>query len=169
MVDWLLLLLPGTIWGASFLFIAEGLDALSPNGVTFVRIAVGFAALSLVPAARRPILPSDRSRTAALGVLWLAFPLSMFPFAEQHVSSALTGMLNGATALFAAAVASIIARRMPSPMILAGLAIGLLGAVMIALPGIGDGSGDAQQAQSVLLIGAALMSYGVAVNLAGPL
>jgi drug/metabolite transporter (DMT)-like permease len=95
-VEWALLLTPGTIWGASFFFIAEGLEAMAPNGVTFTRIAIGFLTLSLLPAARRPIARDDRLKTALLGVLWLAFPLSMFPFAEQHVSSALTGMLTGA-------------------------------------------------------------------------
>jgi len=109
-VDWLLLILPGVIWGASFLFIAEGLEALAPNGVTFVRIFVGFLTLSMIPAARRPLARSDRAATAALGVLWLAFPLSMFPFAEQRVSSALTGMLNGANPLFATLVAAYIGR-----------------------------------------------------------
>jgi drug/metabolite transporter (DMT)-like permease len=168
-VDSLLLILPGVIWGASFLFIAEGLEALGPNGVTFVRILVGFLTLSMIPAARGPLARSDRAATAALGVLWLAFPLSMFPFAEQHVSSALTGMLNGATALFAAAVASILARRMPSRLILAGLAVGLLGAVLIALPGISSGGGSRDQTKGVLLIVAALISYGIAVNLARPL
>src|SRR5579862_4947169 len=113
-LDWSLLILPGLIWGASFLFIAEGLESLTPNGVTFVRIAIGFVTLSVTfvriaigfvtlsvfPAARRPVGREDRGSIALLGVLWLAFPLSMFPFAEQHVSSALTGMLNGATPLF---------------------------------------------------------------------
>ena len=169
MVDSLLLILPGVIWGASFLFIAEGLEALGPNGVTFVRILIGFLTLSLIPAARGPLARSDRAATAVLGVLWLAFPLSMFPFAEQHVSSALTGMLNGATPLFAAAVASILARRMPSRTILIGLAVGFLGAVLIALPGISNGGGSGHQARSVLLIVAALISYGVSVNLARPL
>ena len=169
MVDWLLLILPGVIWGASFLFIAEGLEALGPNGVTFIRIVVGFLTLSLIPAARRPIARPDWAATAALGVLWLAFPLSMFPFAEQHVSSALTGMLNGATALFAAAVASILARRMPSRTVLIGLAIGLLGGVLVALPGLSDGGGSGGQTKGILLIVAALVSYGVAVNLARPL
>jgi drug/metabolite transporter (DMT)-like permease len=168
-VDLLLLIVPGVIWGASFLFIAEGLDALAPNGVTFVRIVVGFVTLSMIPAARRPVARGDRAATAALGVLWLAFPLSMFPFAEQHVSSALTGMLNGATPLFAAAVASIIARRMPSGAVLAGLAVGVLGAVLIALPGLSAGGGPGGQRWGILLIVAALSSYGVAVNLARPL
>ena len=98
-MGWLLVVVPGVIWGASFLFIAEGLQAVAPMGVTFVRIAIGFVTLSLVPSARRPIVRGDRLKTALLGILWLAFPLSMFPFAEQHVSSALAGMLNGATPL----------------------------------------------------------------------
>ena len=99
--------MPGVIWGASFLFIAEGLEAVAPNGVTFTRIAIGFLTLSLFPSARRPVARADWAGTAALGVLWLAFPLSMFPFAEQHVSSALDPLLKiVATPLFVAAVAS---------------------------------------------------------------
>src|SRR5215510_15626486 len=134
-VDWALLVVPGVIWGASFLFIAEGLAALEPNGVTFTRILVGFLTLSLFPSARKPVARSDWAGTAALGVLWLAFPLSMFPFAEQHVSSALTGMLNGATPLFAAAVASLVSRRLPSRGVVFGVAVGFLGAILIAVPG----------------------------------
>ena len=111
MSDWLLLAGPGLIWGASFLFIAEGLEAVGPNGVTFVRILVGFLTLMLFPAAWRPDKREDRLAIVTLGVIWLAFPLSMFPHAEQRVSSALTGMLNGATPLFTAIVASLLARR----------------------------------------------------------
>ena len=168
-MDWLLIVIPGVIWGASFLFIAEGLEAVSPNGVTFLRILIGFLSLSLVPSARRPILRTDRGRTAALGVLWLAFPLSMFPFAEQHVSSALTGMLNGATPIFAAIVASIVARRLPSLAMVAGLAVGVVGAVLMAVPGFAPGAAGAGQTSGILMILAALICYGVSINLAGPL
>jgi drug/metabolite transporter (DMT)-like permease len=166
--DWLLLVLPGTIWGASFLFIAEGLDAVAPNGVTFLRIAIGFSTLSLIPAARKPILASDRWRTAALAVVWMAFPLSMFPFAEQHVSSALTGMLNGATPLFAAVVATIVARRLPPRPVLVGITVGFAGAVLMAVPAMG-GATPQNQPLGVLLILLALCSYGVAINMARPL
>lgn len=164
--DWFLLVVPGVIWGASFLFIAEGLEAIGPNGVTFVRILVGFATLALLPSVRRPVPRSDWAGIVLLGVLWLAFPLSMFPFAEQRVSSALTGMLNGATPLFTAIVAAGLARRAPSRGVAAGLAVGLTGAVLVAWPTIHEGHSSIL---GVLLILAALVSYGFALNLARPL
>src|SRR4051794_623252 len=66
---WLLLIVPGLIWGASFLFIAEGLRAVGPNGITFLRIAVGFATLAFFPAARKPIPREDWGHIVWLGVL----------------------------------------------------------------------------------------------------
>jgi drug/metabolite transporter (DMT)-like permease len=166
LTDWLLLVVPGVIWGASFLFIAEGLEAVAPNGVTFSRIAIGFATLSLFPSARLPVARADWAGTAALGVLWLAFPLSMFPFAEQHVSSALTGMLNGATPLFVAAVASVLARQLPARGVMMGLAVGVGGAGVMAVPALGGGVNSAVGVGLILM---ALVSYGVALNLARPL
>jgi drug/metabolite transporter (DMT)-like permease len=168
-INSLLLIVPGIIWGASFLFIAEGLEALSPAGVAFVRIIVGFLTLSLVPAVRRPILEADRLKIVMLSVVWMAFPLTMFPFAEQHVSSALAGMLNGAVPLFVAAVAGLVSRRLPSRSVLIGLAVGFLGAILIALPGVTGSDGLRGQAIGVLLILAALVSYGIAYTLSGPL
>ena len=104
--DWLLLIVPGVIWGASFLLIAEAMRSIGPYGVTFVRILIGFATLSLFPGVRKPVPGSEWTGIVGLGVLWLAFPLSLFPFAEQHISSALTGMLNGVNPLFTAIVAA---------------------------------------------------------------
>lgn len=164
-LDWILLVVPGTIWGASFLFIAEGLDAMAPNGITFMRIAIGFACLSLVPAARRPLAPGDGWRTAMLGFLWLALPLSLFPFAEQRVSSALTGMLNGAAPITTAIVASLVARRWPERPVMWGLVTGVSGTILIAIPDI-DGSSSAL---GVALILTAIVLYGAALNLARPL
>ena len=164
-MDWILLIVPGVIWGASFLFIAEGLEAMGPNGVTFTRILVGFLTLALVPGSRRAIRRDDWVGTALVGLLWMAFPLSMFPYAERHVSSALTGMLNGAVPLFIAIVAAGTARRWPSRGIAVGLAVGLGGAVLMGLPTLGQGRSTGV---GVLLILAALVSYGFALNIARP-
>ena len=166
LIDWALLVTPGLIWGASFLFIAEGLEAVAPDGITFLRFVIGFATLSLVPGARQAVRASDRAGIAWLGVVWLAFPMSMFPHAEQHVSSALTGMLNGAIPLIAAGVAALLARQRPTGPVVLGLAVGFGGAVLMAVPDLGAGGNSTR---GVLLISAALVSYGVAINLARPL
>jgi len=160
---WLLLIVPGLIWGASFLFIAEGLRAVAPNGITFLRIAIGFTTLALFPAARKSVPREAWSQIAWLGVLWFAFPLSMFPFAEQRLSSALTGMLNGANPLFATLVACIIARRAPSKGVAWSLAIGFGGAVLMAIPALNEGRSSTD---GILMIIAALTSYGVALSIA---
>src|SRR5262245_13007383 len=165
MSDWLLLLVPGIIWGASFLFIAEGLAATGPMGVTVIRIAIGFASLACFKASWKRIERRDWINVAALGIVWMAFPLSMFPFAEQRISSALAGMLNGAVPLSAAIVASVIARQLPSRHTARGLAVGLAGAVLMALPTIGEPS----SAAGVLMVVAAIASYGFAPNIARPL
>ena len=166
LIDWAVLVLPGTIWGASFLFIAEGLRAIPPDGITFLRFVIGFLTLSMVPDARRPVLKGDRVGIAWLGVLWFAFPMSMFPHAEQHVSSALTGMLNAGVPFVATAVAATLARRMPAGAVLLGLLVGLAGVTLMAIPGLRGGSSSAR---GIALIAMALVSYGVSINLARPL
>jgi drug/metabolite transporter (DMT)-like permease len=165
-VDWLLVVIPGVIWGASFHFIAEGLRAVGPDGVTFLRILIGFATLALFPSTRRPIQRRDWAAVALLGLVWFAFPLSMFPHAEQRVSSALTGMLNGATPLFTAIVAASLSRRLPPRGVMAGLAVGLTGVVLIAWPGLGE---SRSSTTGLLLIFAAVVSYGFALPIAQPL
>jgi drug/metabolite transporter (DMT)-like permease len=164
--DWVILSLPGLIWGASYLFIADALGAIGPGGVTLVRLAVGFLTLCLFPSARKPVLRSDWMKIMALGAFWMAFPLSMFPFAERYVSSALTGMLNGANPLFTATVAAILVWKLPSRRVMMGIAIGMAGTVVIALPTLDEGRSTVA---GVGMIVAALVSYGVALNLASPL
>lgn len=165
-IETLLLVTPGVIWGASFLFIAEGLAALPPDGVTFLRFVIGFLTLACVPGARQPVAREDWPKVAGLGVVWMAFPMSLFPHAEQHVSSALTGMLNGAIPLLSAIAGTLITRTLPSRAVAAGLAVGFSGAVLMALPGLDRGGSEAR---GVLLIGLALVSYAVAIHLARPL
>jgi drug/metabolite transporter (DMT)-like permease len=165
-VDWLLLAVPGIIWGSSFYFIAIGLDSFSPGLITPMRVLIGFLTLSAFPKARAPIPRSAWLNIALLGVVWLAIPLSAFPFAEQHVSSSVIGMLNGASPLFVALVAIGISRLLPPRGQVLGLGIGLVGVFCIALPTINQGSSSTFG--TVLVLGA-LTLYGVALNVAAPL
>ena len=165
-LDWVRWVIPGVVWGTSFFFIAEGLEAFPAILITPMRICFGFLTLAMVPATRRVrIERTDWPRVALLGLIWMAIPLSLFPFAEQSVSSSVTGMLNGATPIFVTTVAAAMARRVPRLRQLVGLAAGFAGVVLIALPSGGAGNSWG----GIGLIFIALVFYGFALNVAVPL
>ena len=165
-LDWGLLCTAGGIWGASFLFIAIGLDAFDPSLITTLRITFGFGVLAFLPATRRSIARADWPRLVLVGITWVAIPLSMFPLAERHVSSAVTGMLNGATPLFAAAVATLMLHRLPPRQQLVGLGVGFVGVLLIGLASVGE---ESSSLGGIILILIALCSYGIAYNVQVPL
>ncbi len=164
--EWLLLAGVALIWGSSYLFIDIGLEALAPGVIAVVRVALGLAALSLVPAARRPIGREDLVRVAFLGVIWAGLPMILFPVAQQWIDSSVAGMLNGAVPLASAAWAVVLLRR-PLPRVhAAGLLIGFAGVLAISWPQL-QGS-RATTLGAGLVIGAVVL-YGLAIDLAVPL
>jgi drug/metabolite transporter (DMT)-like permease len=164
--EWLLLASVAMIWGSSFLFIDIGLEALRPGVIALSRVALGVAALSLFPAARRPIGREDRTRVAFLGVIWAGLPLLLFPLAQQWIDSSVAGMLNGAVPLAGAAWAVLLLRR-PLPRTHAvGLSVGFAGVLAISWPEL-QGSRATMLGTSLVVL--AVICYGLAVNLAVPL
>ncbi|MEZ5230456.1 MAG: DMT family transporter [Acidimicrobiales bacterium] len=165
--DWLLFLGIATIWGSSFFFIAVALESLQPGLITFLRVGLGALVLALLPGnERRPVEAADRSRFVALSVLWVALPFTLFPLAEQHINSAVTGLLNGGTPIFAAIAGTLWFGRSPRGLQLLGIAVGFVGVSLISAPSLGEGSSEAL---GVALVVLATMCYGVAINLAAPL
>lgn len=187
--DWGLFVAVAAIWGASFLFIDIGLDAFPPGLITLLRVGSGAAALWALPPsitrrinaqhtgdpktqrsgrsiAETKIEPADRTRLLVLSVIWVAVPFTLFPLAEQHINSSVTGLLNGATPIFAATVAAVLLRQRARGPLLAGLVVGFVGIALISAPSIGDGS---NQASGVLMVLAATACYGFAINLAAPM
>lgn len=166
-VEWGLLSATALIWGASFLLIAEGLEAYSPGMVTWVRLSLGMVTLALFPAARRRIARSDWPQVILLGLVWMAVPFLLFPIAQQWISSSMAGMLNGAMPLFAAVVASLLLRRLPGPAQALGLGVGFVGVVL--LTGFGAEDSESSTVLGIALVLVAVACYGLAVNIAVPL
>ena len=166
-VEWGLLTGIALIWGSSFLWIAIGLEAFSPPVIALIRVTLGALALAVVPRSRRPVEREDRLRIAVLGVIWMGGPLLLFPYAEESVSSAVAGMINGGVPLTSAVAATIMFRRLPGRSQLAGLAVGFVGITLITLPSLLDGAAATVLGVAYLLLAIAL--YGVATNIAGPL
>lgn len=164
--DWALFTSIAGIWGASFLFIAIGLESLQPGVVTLARVSLGAATLNLLPGASVPIERADRPRLLAVSVLWVALPFTLFPIAEQHINSAVTGLLNGATPMFTALFAALFFGRRTTGPQLAGVGVGFAGIVLISAPSLGEGS---TQALGVGLVLLATLCYGLATNLVVPL
>jgi drug/metabolite transporter (DMT)-like permease len=165
--DWGLFLSLALIWGSSFLFIAIGLDAFHPGLVTLLRVALGAGFLALIPRTRQVAIDrSDWGKVAMLAAIWVAIPFTLFPIAQQWIDSAIAGMLNGATPIFTAFLATVLLRSLPGPLQIAGLIVGFAGILAIALPSAGS---DTTAAIGVILVVVATIGYAVSLNMVPPL
>ena len=122
------------IWGIPYLFIRIAVGELSPPALVFFRTAL--AALILLPFAVSP----DGLRAAAARWLPLlvfagvevAAPWLLLSSAEQHISSALAGLLISAVPLVGVVIATAMGNREQlGPTTLGGLVVGLAGVVLI--------------------------------------
>jgi drug/metabolite transporter (DMT)-like permease len=86
-VEWGLTLGIGLIWGSAFLWIALGVDDLSPGVVAFSRVALGSAALAAFGSARKRIAREDWGRIVAIAVVGNAAPALLFAIAETELDS----------------------------------------------------------------------------------
>ncbi|MDH3189076.1 MAG: DMT family transporter [Acidimicrobiia bacterium] len=165
--DWGLFLGLSAIWGASFLFMAIGLDAFHPGLVTLLR--VGFGATFMLAIRRTRDVRVERADWASillLSVIWVAIPFTLFPLAQQWIDSGAAGMLNGATPIFTAVVASFLLKQLPGRIQIAGLITGFVGIVAIAVSSSG---GERTALIGVLLVVAATIGYAFSTNIVAPL
>lgn len=165
--DWGLFLGLSAIWGASFLFMAIGLDAFHPGLVTLLR--VGFGATFMLAIRRTRDVRVERADWASillLSVIWVAIPFTLFPLAQQWIDSGVAGMLNGATPIFTAVVASFLLKQLPGRIQIAGLITGFVGIVAIAVSSSG---GERTALVGVLLVVAATIGYAFSTNIVAPL
>jgi drug/metabolite transporter (DMT)-like permease len=149
------------IWGNSFVFIKVGLGSLTPAGVVFSRLFLGMVTMLVISAVTRTPLPPRRY----WGPLFIAAFLMtsggwfLFAFSEQYLSSALAGIINGATPLLTlVAILAAFPEEKPTRQRMVGLVIGFAGVLVVV--GVWQGLG----ATTWLGIGACLLAvvgYGI--------
>jgi drug/metabolite transporter (DMT)-like permease len=166
-LDWLLSIGMALTWGSSFLLIKISIRHFDSSVIPLGRTAFGAAALLLIPSARKRIAKEHWPRFLALGFVWMALPFLLYPLAEESVSSAITGMMNGGLPVVVTVVTAIWVRSVPSPRRMLAVLVGFLGIALIAVPSIREGS--TADAKGITLLLLALLSYAVAINLARPL
>ncbi|WP_053856732.1 DMT family transporter [Mycolicibacterium mucogenicum] len=149
-------------WGSSFLFIKVGLQGVSPAQVVVGRLGVGALTLAcvLVFGGRRTVPPMRVwGHMTVVALMLCVAPFLLFGYAEQHVSSGLASIYNATTPLMTMAVAMLaLTDERPNARRLAGMAIGLLGVLVVLGPWRGLGGGSAMAQLACL---AATACYGV--------
>jgi drug/metabolite transporter (DMT)-like permease len=157
------LLVLAFIWGWSFLFIKVAVEGLTPSTVAWGRIALGAGVLYLIVRGQGLVIPRDRAavrRFVVMGIVGCALPFTLLAWGEQHITSALTSVLNASTPLFTALFAALVGEERLRGLQVAGLGAGFAGVAVAA----GVGSSDLH-GSSLVGAGAAVLagvSYGLA-------
>ena len=155
---WALFLAMSVIWGVPYLLIKVAVDEVSPVVVVFVRCAIGAALLLPWTIARGHLRPALRQWRwlLAFTLLEMTGPWLLLSWAEQSLSSSLTGLLVAGVP-FAAALAARLAGeedRLTRSRLL-GMGIGVVGiAVLLGL--------DLEGAQLLPILAVALVVVGYA-------
>ena len=143
----------------------RGLDSFSSYQVAALRIFIAF--LFLLPLAFRHIKKNHFKYLPAfiaMGVFGNLIPAFLFTQAETLISSALTGMLNSVTPVFALIIGLIMLKEKVKLLQIVGLATGIIGAIgLLSLGKNSESSGNIYLGGAMVLL--ATFFYGLSVNI----
>lgn len=159
--NWITLLSIGLIWGSSFILMKKGLVFFSDTQVAALRI--GIAWMVTMPFLLPRLRQIERKQWKILllaGLLGNGIPAFLFTAAQKHLDSSLVGMLNSMVPVLTMIVGvSFFSVRIRVAQV-AGLLIGLVGALMLILP-----NGISGFRWHALLVVAASLCYAININI----
>ena len=162
---WIIFVSLALTWGSSFILMKRGLDSFSSYQVAALRIFIAF--LFLRPLAFRHIKKNHFKYLPAfiaMGVFGNLIPAFLFTQAETLISSALTGMLNSVTPVFALIIGLIMLKEKVKLLQIVGLATGIIGAIgLLSLGKNSESSGNIYLGGAMVLL--ATFFYGLSVNI----
>lgn len=156
--EWALLVSLSILWGGSFFFAKVAVEALPPLTLVLLRVALGAAVLGAVMAAMGVPVPRGARVWAAFCVLALlnnVVPFTLFFWGQTIIAAGLAAILNATTPLFTVLAAHVFTEdERITPAKLAGVAVGLLGVVVLVGPQALGGLNRAVWAELACLAGA---------------
>lgn len=161
--QWLLLLFLALIWGSSFILMKRGLESYSSNQVAALRIVIAYLALlPIIIKGFKNIKGKYWWYLLIAGLLGSAIPAFLFPLAQTHISSSMTGMLNSLVPLFTVIIGLIAFGMKLRIKRFSGVLLGLVGAIgLLSVKGLNFGEGHLEYA---LLVVIATICYATNVN-----
>ncbi len=154
-VDYLLLLLLGATWGASFLLIKLAVATIPPLSVAAGRIVIGAAVLIAIVLWRGDRIPRGAGawgKLVAMGVLGTMLPFALINWGEVHIASGLTAILMSAVPVSAVLLAHLFQHdEALTGGKIAGVLLGGAGIVILVGPSVLSGLGDQLLGQLAVL------------------
>ena len=136
---WGILMALSLIWGSSYLLIklalfdSMGNVRLTPNQLGALRISLSaLAMLAFIPYRSIKISKKDLFVLLLAGVMGTGAPSFLFAYAEEHISSALTGMLNSTVPIWTVLSGIILYRSKINKLQLTGLFVGTCGILILS-------------------------------------
>ena len=162
-VNWVIFVILSVIWGSSFILMKAGLQVLSSYQVASLRIIS--AGIVLLPLSVRNFksIPKNKLGLVFLsGFLGSLLPAYLFCIAETHINSALAGMLNALTPIFAIVFGALFFKyTIPGTKII-GIIIGFIGSLCLLLSQGAENSGNLYFMAFAII---ATLLYGINVNM----
>jgi drug/metabolite transporter (DMT)-like permease len=149
---WALFVAMGIIWGVPYLLIKIAVEDLSPSALVLARTSLATLLLLPIAAVRgqlRPLLPRWRP-LLVYTVVEICLPWILLGYAEQDLSSSLTGLLVAAVPLVGAVLVKVTGHEPMAPRRVLGLLVGFGG--VAALVGFDVGSSSAPAVAAVGLV-----------------
>lgn len=166
----LLLIFLSIVWGSSFILIKKGLIGYSAGQVGALRIVFsGLIFLPILAIKLRKVKIQKPGYNLLFGLLEIGIPPFLFALAETVVSSSTAGILNSLVPLFTLVSGAILFKVKTGISKIAGVIVGLVGALMLVLfrSGLNFEPGNFADAASIygLLVLIAGMMYGLGGNI----
>jgi len=160
--QWIIFLILSLIWGSSFILMKRGLDAFTSNQVAAFRIFISY--LAFFPIAIKHFNKIKKENIISLliiGFIGNAIPAMLFTKAQTRIDSSLAGMLNSLTPMFTLFVGLLFYKSRILLINIAGILLGLIGAIGLVNNGQNIFSGDNSYAIFIVI---ATIFYGISAN-----
>lgn len=167
---WAMFLTLAVIWGSSFMWIRFALDeGAAPMAIVSMRTLFAGLLLVVVLVARGGRLPLRWNlwkRMIFLGATNIVVPFALIAWGQQYIPSGMASILNAMVPLFTIVFAAVaLADEHITAGKLAGLAIGFVGVIVLALPSLEAASADQDAwlaVMGMLAVAGASLFYGIA-------
>lgn len=163
LVNWLLLLALGFIWGASFLGVSMALTGFGPITVAAIRIAIAAVVLTAISFKMGHGLPTTKTDTGrkiwrhafGMALFTNAIPFSLLSLAQLHVTSGYAGITMAVVPLLVLPLSHFfIPGERLSPQKTFGFGVGFIGVVVLIGPAqiLASGGGNIENIARIICV-----------------